>query len=79
MAATPDEKTYNQLALCWGVYPIRALLQPDTNVLITHAIDCAKSYGYVKIGDRVVVTAGSTNENATTDVLKVQLVPRPIR
>ena len=79
VAATPDEKTYNQLALCWGVYPIRALLQPDTNVLITHAIDCAKSYGYVKIGDRVVVTAGSTNENATTDVLKVQLVPRPIR
>ena len=37
VAATPDVKTYNQLALCWGVYPIPAIYQPDTNVLVTHA------------------------------------------
>ncbi len=79
VAATPHEKTYNQLALCWGVYPIRARYQPDTNVLVTHAIDCAKRYGYVNIGDRVVVTAGGTGESGSTDVLKVQLVPEPIK
>ena len=77
VAATPDEKTYNQLALCWGVYPIPAIYQPDTNVLVTHAVDCAKRFGYVKAGDRVVVTAGGTGESGTTDVLKVQVVPSP--
>ena len=79
VAATPSDKTYNQLALCWGVYPIRAIYQPDTNVLVTHAIDCAKRFGYVKTGDRVVVTAGGTGESGTTDVLKVQVVPAPLK
>ena len=79
VAATPDEKTYNQLALCWGVYPIPAIYQPDTNVLVTHAVDCAKRFGYVKAGDRVVVTAGGTGESGTTDVLKVQIVPQPLK
>ena len=79
VAATPSDKTYNQLALCWGVYPIRAIYQPDTNVLVTHAVDCAKRFGYVKTGDRVVVTAGGTGESGTTDVLKVQVVPAPIK
>ena len=79
VAATPDEKTYNQLALCWGVYPIHAIYQPDTNVLVTHAVDCAKRFGYVKAGDRVVVTAGGTGESGTTDVLKVQVVPQPLK
>ena len=79
VAATPDIKTYNQLALCWGVYPIPAIYQPDTNVLVTHAVDCAKRFGYVRAGDRVVVTAGGTGESGTTDVLKVQGVPSPIK
>lgn len=79
VAATPNEKTYNQLALCWGVYPIRARYQADTNVLVTHAIDCAKRFGYVKVGDRVVVTAGGIGDSASTDVLKVQFVPAPIK
>ena len=79
VAATPDEKTYNQLALCWGVYPIPAIYQPDTNVLVTHAGDCAKRFGYVKAGDRVVVTAGGTAESGTTDVLKGQVVPQPLK
>ncbi len=79
VAATPDDKTYHQLALSWGVYPIHARFQQDTNKLVTHAIDCAKRYGYVKAGDRVVVTAGGTGESGTTDELKVQRVPEPIK
>lgn len=79
VAATPDDKTYNQLAMCWGVYPIHARYQHDINRLVTHAIDCAKIYGYVKSGDRVVVTAGGNGEAGTTDELKVQRVPEPIR
>lgn len=79
VAATPDDKTYHQLALCWGVYPIHARYQPDANKLVSHAIACAKRFGYVKVGDRVVVTAGGTGESGTTDELKVQRVPEPIK
>lgn len=71
VATTPEDKTFHQLSLCWGVYPIKALFQPDANVLFTHAVDCAKRYDYVKDGDRVVITAGSDSD---TDVLKLQTV-----
>lgn len=71
IATTPVEKTYHQLALSWGVYPIKSLFQPDANVLFTHSVDCAKRYNYVNPGDRVVITAGT---DFTTDVLKLQTV-----
>lgn len=71
IAATPNEKTFHQLALSWGVYPVTALYQPDANVLFDHAVACAKRYGLVKEDDRVVIAAGS---EGFTDVLKVQTV-----
>ncbi len=71
IAATPNEKTFHQLALSWGVYPVTALYQPDANVLFDHAVACAKRYGLVHENDRVVIAAGS---EGYTDVLKVQTV-----
>ncbi|MBR3941727.1 MAG: pyruvate kinase, partial [Clostridia bacterium] len=71
IATTPEEKTFHQLSMSWGVYPIKSLFQPDANVLFTHAIDCAKRYDYVKDNDRVVITAGTDD---STDVLKLQIV-----
>lgn len=71
IATTPIAKTYHQLALSWGVYPIQSLFQPDSNVLFTHSVDCAKRYNYISAGDRVVITAGT---DFTTDVLKLHTV-----
>ncbi len=71
VAATYEEKTFHQLALSWGVYPVRALYQEDANILFRHAIDCAKCEDLVQNGDCVVITAG--NENCT-DTLRVQRV-----
>ncbi len=71
IATTPEEKTYHQLSMSWGVYPIKSLFQPDANVLFTHAVDCAKRYDYIKDNDRVVITAGTDD---STDVLKLQIV-----
>ena len=71
IAATPNEKTFHQLALSWGVYPVTALYQPDANVLFDHAIACAKRYGLIGENDRVVIAAGA---QGVTDVLKVQMV-----
>ena len=75
VAATPDHKTFCQLALSWGVYPVLALEQTDTDKLFKHAIDCAEQIDVVKKGDKVVVTAGvPLNVAGTTNILKVQIV-----
>ena len=75
IAATPEEKTFHQLALSWGVCPVRALLQADSEALFRHAIDCAKNIDLVEAGDKAVITAGvPLNTEGTTNVLKVQIV-----
>ena len=73
VAATPDEKTFHQLALSWGVYPVRALYQADEETMYRHAIDCAKMCGYVKVGDRVVITAGGRG-SVTSNALRLEEV-----
>ncbi|MBQ6569880.1 MAG: pyruvate kinase, partial [Clostridia bacterium] len=58
IATTPVLKTYHQLSLSWGVYPVLALNQDNTDELFMHAIECAKMIDMVSEGDRVVITAG---------------------
>ena len=75
VAATPNKKTYHQLSLSWGVYPVLALIQDDTDRLFLHAIDCAKKLDIVSNGDKVVITAGvPLRQSGTTNLLKVQTV-----
>ena len=75
VAATPELKTFHQLALSWGVLPVLALNQTDTDRLFIHAIDCAKQVDIVAPGDRVVITAGvPLNIEGMTNLLKVQIV-----
>lgn len=58
VAATPSEKTYHQLSLSWGVYPVLARHKNTFDDLTIHAIDCAKMFDYVVKGDSVVIVAG---------------------
>lgn len=75
LAATPEEKTFHQLSLSWGVFPVLSLYQSDTETLFLHSIDCAKQVGLAKAGDRAVITAGvPLNISGTTNLLKVQTV-----
>ena len=75
VATKPVEKTFYQLALSWGVYPVLARWQTNFDELIQHAIDCAKQVDIVAEGDRVVVTAGiPLNSNGNTNLLKIQTV-----
>ena len=75
VAATPIDKTYHQLALSWGVYPVLARLQESQEGLIRHAIDCAKQIDIVSEGDRVVVCAGvPVGLPGTTNLLKVEVI-----
>lgn len=75
VAATPSIKTYNQLALSWGVYPVLALNQPDFDRLFRHAIDCAKQIDLVSNGDRVVIVGGlPLDAPGNTNIIKVETV-----
>ncbi|MBQ7335635.1 MAG: pyruvate kinase [Clostridia bacterium] len=75
VAATPVLKTFHQLSLSWGVVPVLALNQNNTDDLFVHAIDCAKQIDIVSTGDKAVITAGvPLNQEGTTNLLKVQMV-----
>ncbi len=75
VAATPERKTYHQLALSWGVYPVLALRQDTLEKLFRHAVDCAKEINLVSAGDYVVISAGvPVLTPGNTNILKVQKV-----
>ena len=75
VAATPEKKTFHQLALSWGVSPVLSLNQTDADRLFLHAVDCAKQIDLVEKGDTVVITAGvPLNVAGTTNTIKVTKV-----
>ena len=75
VAATPELKTYHQLSLSWGVYPVIARLQNNSDDLLQHAIDCAKQIDAVTDGDMVVIAAGVPLDTpGNTNLLKVEVV-----
>jgi len=75
VGATPEIKTFHQLALSWGVTPVLALHQNNSDDLFNHAIDCAVMAGLISKGDQVVITAGvPLNIAGTTNIIKVETV-----
>lgn len=75
IAVTPSESVYNQLALVWGVEPIRMETTRNTDQMIEKSIYSAKEEGYVDQGDLVVVTAGVPfSVEGTTNLIKVEEV-----
>ena len=75
VASTPEVKTYHQLSLSWGVFPVLAINQDDETKLFRHAIDCAKQIDIVANGDTVVIIAGVPLKMAgTTNIIKVEVV-----
>ncbi len=76
LAPTPEVKTFHQLALSWGVYPMLEYVQSHSDALFEAAAKCALSSGLVNHGDLVVVTAGiPVREARNTNVIKLHRVP----
>ncbi|MBS3736078.1 MAG: pyruvate kinase [Candidatus Bipolaricaulota bacterium] len=75
IAVTPSRSVYNQLALVWGVKPIRMETTRNTDQMIEKSIYSAREEGYVDKGDLVVVTAGVPfSVEGTTNLIKVEQV-----
>lgn len=73
IAATTSEKVYKKLALSWGVYPVKAQIQSNTDLLFDHAVKCVVAKEYISKDDIVVIAAG-TPLGEPTNLLKVHKV-----
>ena len=70
---TTKRKVWNQLSLFWNVRPSMSEQFPTVDVLLYHARKVAKKSGLVKIGDRIIITAGITNgTSGNTDLIKME-------
>ena len=75
IACTPDERTWRQLNMVWGVAPILTKEEYSMEILLLHATEAAEENGYVKEGDVVVLTVGvPLGRSGNTNLLKATVV-----
>lgn len=75
VAATPQEKTFHQLSLSWGVYPMRTDYEDQLDILLEHAMEGAKKMKAVETGDTVVISAGlPLQSSGKTNLIRVETV-----
>ena len=75
IACTPDERTWRQMNLIWGVTPLLTKEEYSMEILLLHATEAAEEHGYVKEGDIVVLTVGvPLGHPGNTNLLKATVV-----
>lgn len=75
IATTPDQDTFNQLSIVWGVIPILVPEVHSTDIMIHVAVEKVRSLGYIESSDVVIVTSGAPcGVVGTTNMLKVHIV-----
>ncbi|TDP59864.1 pyruvate kinase [Aminicella lysinilytica] len=73
IGATPYLKVYHQLALTWGVRPLRAEQRGEVEELFSHCISKAIRAGVLNDEDRVVLSAGlPLNVSGNTNIIRVE-------
>ena len=73
IALTPNRKTYNQLSMVWGVYPILTKEIKTADKLIVEIEKIVKSNGFAKKGEMVLIGTG-TRKPTSTDIIKIHIV-----
>ena len=75
IACTPDERTWRQMNLIWGVTPLLTKEEYSMEILLLHATEAAEEKGYVTEGDIVVLTVGvPLGHPGNTNLLKATVV-----
>jgi pyruvate kinase len=73
-ALTHVDWAMRQMALEWGVTPIKISECMDVEELWSQSVRAAREAGLVDVGDRVVITAGTAvNIPGSTNVIKVEI------
>jgi pyruvate kinase len=72
VGASHEEVVVRQLALTWGVLPVRIEPRESTDELVWFAVQTVVELGIAEPGDVAVVVAGAPEDPApVTDVLRV--------
>ncbi len=74
VAVTPSDQVYRQLALSWGVVPVRADLAGSTDDLLTIGEQQLRERGIVESGDTILMLSGHSAAAAATNMLRVHTV-----
>jgi pyruvate kinase len=75
LAVTTELTTYRQLALVWGVLPVRVDHVPGYDAMLAVVRDLILKRQFAKPGDRIVMTAGVPWEvSGSTNLIKVEEV-----
>ncbi len=75
LVLTPNSRTYNQLALCWGVNPFLIEELDNTDIMTQMAIDYAQMYDIAHPGDYVAITSGNpAGPPGNTNLLRIEQI-----
>jgi pyruvate kinase len=74
VASTPLEKTYMQMALCWGVVPLLGKMLDSPEKIYKASVESTVKAGLVRDGDLIVVTGSSSEHSNITDTLQVHII-----
>ncbi len=70
-AVTFNETTYRQLALWWGVVPVRSEFAQTTDEMVVRGEALLRTRGFVKAGDTVLMLGGQSHTAGATNMLRV--------
>ena len=75
IAVTPRRETWRRLALVWGVFPLVAPELKNTDHMLQVVEQEALKAGWLKSGERVVITAGTPiGAKGTTNLIKADII-----
>lgn len=75
ISCTEIKKKFYQMSMSWGLVPVMAREQSNTDELFAHAVERALSTGLVKQGDLTVLTAGvPVGVSGSTNILKAHVI-----
>ena len=73
-AITYNEQTYRQLALWWGVIPVKSDFAATTDEMIVRGEALLKQKGLVVKGDTILMLAGQSHTAGATNMLRVHVI-----
>jgi pyruvate kinase len=74
VAVTHEDRVYRQLALWWGVVPLRSEFVENTDDLLAAGEERLKARGLVQKGDTILMLSGHSIAAAATNMLRVHTV-----
>ena len=74
IAVTPNEKTYYQLAMSWGITSLKNEFIENSQELLNDVAEKVANHSIVKDGDIVVITGSSQSYAGVTNMLQAHIV-----